>query len=130
MSTSARKYDIFEAASFANENAKCDVHTSDNGIEIQWAWKNGIFDMSITPEQANDDFASLREIFRSAREMRGMDFLPALESQIEIITAMQLAAKGIKADKNSELALGALQKGIEALTANIRDLIKDASPKD
>lgn len=129
MGTSNRKFDLLEAAQMANEDASCTVKTG-HGIEFQWAWKNGVFETELPEDHVFDEFIVLREIMRSARTMRGMDFLPALDSQKEIITAIQIALKGIKVDQGSEIALGGLKKGLEALLNNNNDMIKEASPKD
>lgn len=129
MGTSNRRFDLLEATQMANEDASCTVKTG-HGIEFQWAWKNGVFGTSLSEDHAFDEFIVLREIMRSSRAMKGMDFLPALESQKEIINAIQIALKAIKVDQSSEIAFGGLKKGLEALLNNNNDMIKEASPKD
>lgn len=67
---SARRYDIFEAAKMANEDAHVDVQTRPDLIKFKWTWGEFIHELSVNSDE--DEEFILHSLFRAAIKMAKM----------------------------------------------------------
>ncbi|MBW5843409.1 hypothetical protein H0I54_16495 [Yersinia kristensenii] len=66
---SARRYDIFDAAKMANENADVKLITSDP-MQINWTWDDKYYEIEIDANEEEEII--LLELFRAAIKMATM----------------------------------------------------------